>query len=332
MLTLKCQIEIRSKSTKKTVRFDYANSIEVKTSCNSLTDTAVLKLPRKMSWRGKPLTDFVRRNDGITIRAGYAEHGLETLFQGYVKDVENGRPVEITCENEMRRLKGITVEPEIIPNFDIRSFMRRYAPDIRVAGPDKINFGEVIVDERQSLASFLDELTRKFDWFRAFFRDGVFVALFDPDALDDVRVISLDPTRNVISDSLKYTLAEDVRVCVKATSIQDDNTKIEVTVPAEAEAKPSEYEQRHFYIPNYKDKASLKEAAEKKLAEYKTDKMEGTLTLFGVPFVRKGDVVRLTDKDRPERDGKRFRIDAVTYSFGTGGYRQEVTLGKRVRS
>ena len=67
MLTLKCQIEIRSKSTKKTVRFDYANSIEVKTSCNSLTDTAVLKLPRKMSWRGKPLTDYVRRNDGITI-------------------------------------------------------------------------------------------------------------------------------------------------------------------------------------------------------------------------------------------------------------------------
>ena len=141
MLTLKCQIEIRSKSTKKTVRFDYANSIEVKTSCNSLTDTAVLKLPRKMSWRGKPLTDYVRRNDGITIRAGYAEHGLKTLFQGYVKDVENGRPVEITCENEMRRLKGITVEPEIIPHFDIRAFMRRYAPDIRVAGPARMDFG-----------------------------------------------------------------------------------------------------------------------------------------------------------------------------------------------
>ena len=59
-------------------------------------------------------------------------------------------------------------------------------------------------------------------------------------------------------------------------------------------------------------------------------KMEGTLTLFGIPFVRKGDVVRLTDKDRPERDGKRFRVDAVTYGFGTGGYRQEVTLGKRI--
>ena len=48
MLTLKCDIEFRSKSTKKTVRFDYANSLEVKTSCNSLTDRAVLNLPSKM--------------------------------------------------------------------------------------------------------------------------------------------------------------------------------------------------------------------------------------------------------------------------------------------
>ncbi len=33
MLNLQCKIEIRSKSTQKTVTFDYANSIEVKTSC-----------------------------------------------------------------------------------------------------------------------------------------------------------------------------------------------------------------------------------------------------------------------------------------------------------
>ena len=163
---------------------------------------------------------------------------------------------------------------------------------------------------------------------------STFAPIFNyiPRVQHEVKVVSLDPTRNIISDSLKYTLAEDVKVCVKATSIQEDNTKIEVTVPAEAETNPSEYEQRHFLLPGYTDAASLKEAAEKTLAEYKTDKMEGTLTLFGIPFVRKGDVVRLTDKDRSERDGKRFRVDAVTYSFGTGGYRQEVTLGKRVRS
>lgn len=329
MLTLKCDIEIRSKSTKKVVRFSYANSIEVKTSRLNLTDTATVKVPRKMSWHGKPLTEFVRRDDEITIRAGYAEHGLETLFHGYVKDVENGTPVVITCENEMRRLKGITVEPEVIQNFDIRAFVKRYAPDIEVTGVDKTDFGTLTV-ERQSLAHFLDELTGKFKWFRVYFQDGKLVAMYNQDDLQNPKAVTVDPARNLIGDTLKYTPEEDVKVCVKATSILKDNTKIEVTVPAEAAIHPSDYEQRHFHLPGYTDKASLKEAAEKTLAEYKTDKMEGSLTMFGVPFVRKGDIVRLKDGDRPERDGKRFRVDSVTYRFGTDGYRQTVTLGKRV--
>ena len=57
MLNLQCKIEIRSKSTQKTVTFDYANSIEVKTSRENLTDTATVKVPRKMQWKGKSLLD-----------------------------------------------------------------------------------------------------------------------------------------------------------------------------------------------------------------------------------------------------------------------------------
>jgi hypothetical protein len=63
MLNLQCRIEIRSKNTQKTVTFDYANSIEVKTSCENLTDTATVKVPRKMQWKGKSLLDYVNRND-----------------------------------------------------------------------------------------------------------------------------------------------------------------------------------------------------------------------------------------------------------------------------
>ena len=78
MLTLQCKIKIRNKSTNKTITFDYANSIEVKTSCKNLTDTATVKVPRKMQWRGKSLLDYVRRNDEITIKIGYKEYGLES--------------------------------------------------------------------------------------------------------------------------------------------------------------------------------------------------------------------------------------------------------------
>ena len=39
MLNLQCKVEIRSKSTNKLFTFDYANSIEVKTSCENLCDS-----------------------------------------------------------------------------------------------------------------------------------------------------------------------------------------------------------------------------------------------------------------------------------------------------
>ena len=327
MLNLQCRIEIRSKNTQKTVTFDYANSIEVKTSCENLTDTATVKVPRKMQWKGKSLLEYVRRNDEITIHAGYKEYGMETLFHGYVNTVENGTPIVITCENEMRLFKTTEVKAEVIKNFDLAAFLKRYVPGLKVECPDTIDFGEVTV-EANTLSGFLDKLREQFDWFYGYFQDGTFYALINKKQFSQYNTLTFDPTRNLIKDSLKYTLAEDVKVAVKATHINRDNTKIEVTVPDET----GDCNMQHFYFPEYDTEAALKEAAEKKLKELKCDKMEGTIEAFGVPFVRKGDVVRLRDAERPERDGKRFQVTAVDYKFSTSGYRQTITLGAELKS
>lgn len=67
MLTLHCDIRIKGKDTKNLIILDYVNEVDVKSLCKNLTDTAVVKLPRKMSWNGKPIYDFLRRDDAITI-------------------------------------------------------------------------------------------------------------------------------------------------------------------------------------------------------------------------------------------------------------------------
>lgn len=328
MLTLQCEIKIKIKNTNKIVSFDYVNSIEVKTSCKNLTDTAVVKIPRKISWEGKQIYDYLRRDDQITIRMGYKEHGLETVFNGYIKSVENGTPIVVNCENEMRLFKTITVKAEKIENFNIKDFIKKYAPNIEVVCPDKIDFGTVTIQE-QSLSQCLDKLMSTFTWFKGFFRAGKFVAIIDMSALNDNQTHTFDPERNLISDSLKYELAEDVKIAIKATSILKDNSKLECVVPEEAK-EGKDYEQRHFYFPGYTDAAKLKEAAEKKLKDYVCDKMTGSITGFGVPYVVKGDIIRLKDSKRKERDGKRFWVDAVDYKFDTGGYRQTITLGYRL--
>jgi hypothetical protein len=54
MLKLICNIEIQGKDNQK-IRFDYVHQIEVKTSRKNLTDTAVIKVPRKIRRDDSPM-------------------------------------------------------------------------------------------------------------------------------------------------------------------------------------------------------------------------------------------------------------------------------------
>lgn len=338
MLSLNCKIKIIGKDSKKIITFDYCNEILIKTSCKNLTDTAVLKVPRKMQWKGKPLTDFIATNDEIEIQMGYSEMGnIETVFKGYIKNIESNTPLVINCENKMRLFKTVNVDAEIIEHFNLKKWLKKYMPELQVEQPDDVNFGKVKI-EQQTLAQALDKLMSTYPWLKGFFRDSVFYVITSHKALENSKVLTFNPERNQINDNLKYTSKEDVKIAIKATSIQKDNSKIEVIVPREAvqttgttETVKSDYEQRQFYFPGISSKQELKDAAEKLLNDYACDKMTGSITAFGVPYVRKGDIVRLQDNIRKERNGRKFWVDGVEYKFGLSGYRQIITLGYEIK-
>lgn len=97
MLNLKCNIEITRKDNKKII-FNTVNSIEVRTSMLNLTDTATLKVPKKLRWQGRSLSDFISRDDLLTIRAGYDEYDLQNLFKGYLTDIANDDLTTISAD------------------------------------------------------------------------------------------------------------------------------------------------------------------------------------------------------------------------------------------
>jgi len=76
-------------------------------------------------------------------------------------------------------------------------------------------------------------------------------------------------------------------------------------------------------------RAELKNFLNLRFVEKKKDGLKGSFVTFGEPFVRPTDRVILEDAEDAEKNGT-FQVDAVNRSFGTRGYRQEITVGRRV--
>jgi hypothetical protein len=76
------------------------------------------------------------------------------------------------------------------------------------------------------------------------------------------------------------------------------------------------------------------DASLKKLAQMTYEKMiiegaTGTITSFGIPFVKHGWIAEITHPEHPEKGGT-YYIDDVKTSLDTqGAYRRVVTIGKK---
>lgn len=76
-------------------------------------------------------------------------------------------------------------------------------------------------------------------------------------------------------------------------------------------------------------RAELKTFLNLRFLERKKDGLKGSFTTFGEPFVRPTDRVILEDAEDAEKNGT-FQVEAVKRSFGVGGYRQEISVGRKV--
>lgn len=327
MLLPRCKIVITSPSPEcRVVMFDYVTEMEVVSSTLNFTDTAKVIVPRKLKYKGVSVTEFIKRNYTISIEAGYSD-SLETIFKGYVKSVSSGTPIVIECENEVWKLKQIKMPATSYIPFSISKFLAEWMKDYVCKKAD-LTLPEVKIANDTPLAKVFDYLMTTYP-IRFYFRGDVFFGIL-PNALPlenaDIKTIRFKIGHNTISDSLTYTLAEDVKVQVIAKVVTKENKKLEWKEPKDGEGA----EVRTILIANAKTESDLKQAALDWLKTFKVDKMSGDFLAFGEPFVRKGDLVYLFDEDHKEQNDKKFMVDAVTYTFGQGGYRQKITLGAEI--
>lgn len=318
MFRLSAKVEISGDAGSWT--FEKITSCEIERDADALTATCKLTLPRKVKWEGQT-SNPIRRGDKIKVWLGY-DDDLELAFVGYVLRKGFKTPIEIFCEDEMFMLKQKPCVKKAYKSVDIQTLLsdQNLGYDIKVLGEQSIGQYRTNFETVAELLAHLKENS-----IRTFFRfeDGKPVlycgVLFDHGT--ELRQV-FETGVNIISDSsLDEQKAEDVKIKLKVVSLQPDNKK---KIKVEVGDADGERRTLHCYG---KTEAEAKAWGEQELERLKRDGLTGSFQTFGHMLLDRLDIIGI--KIDGERKGK-YQIQKNTISYGSGGFRQDITLGPRV--
>lgn len=304
--------------------FRQINDVQIESSYETLTDTCTITIPRKVSFNGKTIfldkNPIFKKGDEVLVKLGYGYNNKKEVFRGYVTRIESGIPTKIVCEDAAYKLKETTRFNLSYSKLDVETLLKEILPDgidFKLIG--KIELGKARFT-KVTAAHILKYLQDKFSintWFRG---NTLYVGANYFKELQTEH--KFDFQKNIISDSLTFVKAEDIKVSVKAISIMPDNSKIEIT---KGDNEGSERTLHFYNVP----KSALEERATKAIADFKFDGFTGSFLTFGQPNVKHGDIIDLVDHYYPEKSG-RYIVKGVKTSFGISGYRQSIDLAEKV--
>lgn len=293
--------------------FRYVHRVTVESSWKTLADTCTIELPNVAG----QLEKAIRPGDAVVVRLGYDGVYAED-FRGYVSSVAPGTPVRIECMDELWTLRQRSITKSW-RSTTVGEVLRELVPGAVLRVPE-VTLAPFRLD-RVTVADALQVLKDQYG-LAVFFRGPELYAGLPYGIDSPPEVYRYHTQRNVASfGSLEYRRAEDVKVKVKAVSIRPDNSRLEL----ELGDSDGELHTLTFYGLSL---AELRQQAEERIGLLKFDGYKGSFTAFGFPNAQHSGVVDLTDGRYPERGG-RYYIDDVKVTYGPGGYRRDITLGKR---
>ncbi len=297
------------------------SEVRIRSSFKYLTDTATITMARGVKLFDKQrVREVFRAGDPVKIELGY-NYDYITEFEGYIARVSDNIPIVIECEDEMWKLKQMPVNISL-ERVNLDSFLKQIAPGYEVVA-DAIDLGSVRFSN-YTVARVLEKLSQSPYGLLSYFQDGKLICgqyyADDTDAPD----VPVHLERDVATNNLSFRHANDIRIKVIAVGTLRNGSKIDVTVGDE----DGEIRQLTYYPVD--QSTTLKQFAEESYKKYKTDRFEGSLALFGTPYIRHGMKVDLTSQMYPERNGRYYVEATETGVFANANYRRVLTLGHKV--
>lgn len=294
------------------------NAVQIESSRENLSDTAVIKLPNLTG----TLEKKIEYGDVVEIKLGYDEE-LVTEFKGFVKAIKPGVPVEIHCEDEMYQLKKKSITPESWGTIKLEQVIK-YIYSGAITKVYDTSLSPFRIDKScKNKARALEVLKHEYGLDIYFNEKGQLYAGLPYQERTETVIYHFQKNINQESTNLEFRRKEDLTILIKAISINGNNEKTEANPVGDA---GGEEHTLHYYN---KTKEELEELAKEKLKSLKYDGYRGQFYAKGKPYVRHSMIADIRDDRHPERAGKYF-IDSVKIDYNeTDGYKKTIELGRK---
>lgn len=293
-------------------------SVSIEQSIHEVCQSAMLILPRNVpQLQREQLRTYIRRGDSIEVWLGY-DGDLVKEFEGFVESVGSDTPIEVRLRDSLwkhlQRSFTKAYKDAHLPTLMQDMFGSSFE---LVAMDAKI--GPIRFEKDCTVAKALKALSDDFG-LATWLKDGKLNCgvVFDRQP----RTVNYRMEQNVRESDLKYRVADDIKVRVKAQSTLKNNEKVEVEVGDE------EGELRTLNYYGITSKAELRKLAEHDLGKFKFDGYEGSVKGWGLPVAQFGDRVALRSALYPERDGE-YLAEGSVITFGREGFVRELKLAQR---
>lgn len=317
--------------------FDFVTTGSFSSSWKLLTDTGEITMPHRLKKDDKVIfigeNNLFNKGDKVSIKAGYFPT-LDTIFEGYVSKVIPSIPVKIMLEDSAFLLKqtNLTLSFEKVSLKELLAATIKEAVEkssgyvkeglelIKVEAIDA-NLGAFRITN-VNITGILQELKKTYALTSYFRGNTLYVGLaYYAENRNRATFTFQD---NIIDSGtdLEYRKIDDISFKIKAISMLENNTKLEVEV-----GDPNG-EQRTITKYNLSEK-ELKEAAEREMGRLRFEGFRGKILTFLEPVVKHGDEVEIINPKTPEQNGV-YLAETVNHPIGVDGYFQEIFLGAKI--
>lgn len=315
MYTMQYDIQIGS------YKLGMLDKVEIHKSVEQLADTAVITLPAAQFNNALEIESKIKRGDGIIIKLGYEEIGMQTEFEGWLKRIStDGGNLQLHCEDDLFLFRK-ELPNEVLQKVSLKTLLQKVVRSCGVAVSVDCSY-EWTYDK------FVINNATGYDVLKKVQEEcGADIYLDDrlhvhPPGEKVGQERYYDFSLNVEKEDLTYRRAEDKKVMVVVKALLPDGTVKEVETGSTGGDK---IEVRCATS----DEASMRARGEAEVKRRSFDGYEGSITGWLIPMCQPADSVTLKDRDYGYKDGSYF-VTSVTTEFSRNGGQRKIDLGFRL--